>query len=227
MLRVRETRQFPSWQVKSSAMLLPFKSRLCALLHGVVLLTPGLAVVAFSTTTALAQSPNAQNPPPSTQDRPPAAMPNTAPRHSPEQELQLTIAAAGSDRAALVRNLEAYLKKYPESQSRPQIYRALVEANMQIQDNAHAAEYAERLVALSPEDMSITLLAIQLLERNGDEGALKRAQNYATRVLDFIARSSPDGRSPRVSLKEWQGEHQRDQMSVLLLRGRLAMKLND
>jgi cytochrome c biogenesis protein CcmG, thiol:disulfide interchange protein DsbE len=191
------------------------------------MLLVGLTVGAAFAQCADAQSANTQNSPSGTQSGTPGAKSATPPKRSPEQELQLTIEAAGSDRAALVRNLEAYLKKYPDAQSRPQIYRALVEADLQIQDTAHATEYAERLVALSPEDMSITLLAIQLLERNGDEAALKRAENYATRVLEFIARSSPDDRSPRVSLKEWQAEHQRDQMSVLLLRGRLAMKLKD
>src|SRR2546423_9456876 len=69
---------------------------------------------------------------------------------TPQEELQRTIDAAGNDRAALVRNLEAYLTKYPESQQRVQIYRALVEACLQLRDNARAADYAERIVALSP-----------------------------------------------------------------------------
>jgi thiol-disulfide isomerase/thioredoxin len=146
-------------------------------------------------------------------------------KQNPEQELQQSIESAGSDRASLVRNLEAYLKKYPESPSRIQIYRALVEADLQLQDNARATEYAERIVALSPEDMSMTLLTIELLERNGDEAALKRATTYATRVLDFIQQDSPEKRSQRVSPQEWQAEHQRDQMSVLVLRGRLYLKL--
>ncbi len=66
------------------------------------------------------------------------------------EELQQAIANAGNDRAALVRNLEAYLVKYPDSPQRPQIYRALVEANLQLRDTARAADYAERVVALAP-----------------------------------------------------------------------------
>src|SRR5579872_3321764 len=68
------------------------------------------------------------------------------------EELQQTIDAAGNDRAALVRNLEGYLVKYPEASQRPQIYRALVEASLQLRDTAKAAGYAERVVALTPED---------------------------------------------------------------------------
>src|ERR1700737_2525653 len=53
---------------------------------------------------------------------------------SPEDELQQAISKSGNDRGALVRNLEAFLKEYPDSRQRPQIYRALVEASLQLRD---------------------------------------------------------------------------------------------
>ena len=122
---------------------------------------------------------------------------------TPEEELQKAIGGAANDRVALVRNLEGFLKKYPDSAQRPQIYRALVEACLQLRDTTRAADYAERIVALTPEDMSMTLLTIDLLERHGDEAALRRAVNYSTRVLEYVQRSSADEKSPRVSLDEW------------------------
>jgi thiol-disulfide isomerase/thioredoxin len=142
-------------------------------------------------------------------------------------ELQRAIDRAGNDRAALVRNLEDFLKDYPESSQRPQIYRALVEASMQLRDSPRAAAYAERIVALTPEDMSMTLLAIQLLERSGDEAALRRAVNYSTRVLEFIDRTSAGEKSPKISKEEWEAEQKRDKVNILSLRGRLAFKLRD
>jgi thiol-disulfide isomerase/thioredoxin len=146
---------------------------------------------------------------------------------SPEEELQLAISNAGSDRAALVRNLETFLGNHRDAPQRPQIYRALVEASMQLRDTARAADYAERIVALNPDDISMTILAIQLLEQNGDEAGLRRATNYATRVIEFVERSSPDGKSPRISQEDWAAQRKRDRMSVLSLRGRLELKLND
>jgi thiol-disulfide isomerase/thioredoxin len=146
---------------------------------------------------------------------------------SPQQELQKAIEDASNDRAALVRNLEAYLQKYPETQQRPQIYRALVEASLQVRDNARATDYAERIVALTPDDISMTLLAIQLLERNGDSAGIRRAANYSSHMLDTIDRRTAEGKSPRQSTEEWENEKKRDLMSVLLLRGRLEMKLHD
>jgi thiol-disulfide isomerase/thioredoxin len=146
---------------------------------------------------------------------------------SPEEELQITVESAGSDRAALVRNLEVFLMKYPESPQRPQIYRALVEASMQLRDTVRAADYAERTVSLTPNDMSITLLAIQLLERNGDEAGLRRAVNYSSRVLEYVERTSVDEKSPKVSLEDWTTDKKRNQTTILNLRGRLYFKLHD
>jgi thiol-disulfide isomerase/thioredoxin len=146
---------------------------------------------------------------------------------APQEELQKAIEDAANDRAALVRNLEAYLQKYPETPQKPQIYRALVEASLQVRDPARATDYAERIVALTPEDISMTLLAIQLLERNGDDAGLRRAANYSSRVLESVEHSSPADKSPRQSPQEWENEKKRDLMSILLLRGRLEMKLHD
>jgi len=146
---------------------------------------------------------------------------------SPDQELQQAVNSAGTDRVALVRNLEDFLKKYPEAPNRSQIYRALVEASMQLRDNTRAAGYAERIIALNPEDISTTILAIQLLEKSGDEASLRRAVNYCARVLAFVDRASQGEKSPRLSQEEWATDRKRDQMSVLTLRGRLEFELKD
>src|ERR1700730_4812215 len=180
-------------------------------------------------TSARAQGENKTPPPPPPQEKKPATEKNSLLPKAPSSsdELQQAISSAGTDRAALVRNLEAFLVKYPESPQRPQIYRALVEASLQLRDPTHAAEYAERIVALTPEDMSITLVAIQLLQRTGDGPGLRRAINYAGRVLAFVERTALDEKSPQMSPEEWQLAKARDRSSVLLLRGQLYLKLKD
>jgi thiol-disulfide isomerase/thioredoxin len=171
------------------------------------------------------------------ESKPPQSAPNAKshpPKQSaqtkqptPDEELRQTIEAAGNDRVALVHNLESFLKKYPEAQQRVQIYRALVEASLQLRDNTRAADYAERIVALSPDDMSMTMLTIQLLERDDDEAALRRAKNYATRVLNFIDRGANAQKSPKISKEDWEAEQKRERMTLLLLRGRLYQKLHE
>ncbi|HUE43882.1 MAG TPA: thioredoxin domain-containing protein [Candidatus Sulfotelmatobacter sp.] len=145
---------------------------------------------------------------------------------TPDEQLQQAIDSAGNDRAALVRNLEAFLQKYPEAPQRSRIYRALVESNIQLRDSVRAMNYAERIIALNPDDISMTLIAIQLLEQNGDEAGLKRAVSYSTRVLDFVNRSN-DEKSPKVSQEEFVSSKNHDRMTVLVFRGRLYLKLHE
>src|ERR1700722_6482603 len=74
-----------------------------------------------------------------------------------EAALEKALADSGNDSAAMVRNLTNYLKKYPDSPRKAGVYRALVEACQQIQDAACAVEYAERLIAIHPDDADMML----------------------------------------------------------------------
>ena len=172
-----------------------------------------------------AQSPDATKQPPSYKKTP--SKQNAAKALTAAEELQKAINESGSDRAALVKNLQAFLEKFPDAPERPQIYRALVEACMQFKDDACATDYAERIVSLTPDDTSMTLLAVQLLERTGDQAGLRRAVTYVTRVNDSVKSTPVSEKSPRVSLEEWEGQKKRDESALLALRGRLEGRLND
>jgi thiol-disulfide isomerase/thioredoxin len=145
----------------------------------------------------------------------------------PDEELQRALNDAGSDRAALVRNLEAFLKKYPDYPNRTGIYRALVEASLQLKDDARASDYAERMVSLNPNDISMLLLAIELLERRYDEAGFRRAVSYSTRILDLVEHISSSERSPRVSVEQWELQKKGDLANTHFLRGDLYFKLRD
>jgi hypothetical protein len=136
-------------------------------------------------------------------------------------DLQKAIEDASNDRASLVKNLEAFLKKYPESTQRPQIYRALVESSLQLRDFPRAVDYSERLVALNPDDVSNTVLTIQLLNRYGDESGYRRAVFYCSRVLEYVDKTSQVDKSPRVSPDDWAVTKKMDKSSVYLVRGDL------
>ena len=144
---------------------------------------------------------------------------------SEQQELQTAIDDAGNDRAALARNLEAFLKKYPESSQRAQIYRALVEATLQLRDYPRATEYAERLVALRPDDTSITVLAIQLLDKYGDSSGWRRAITYCSRVIEQVSGISATEKSPRVSNEDWETEKKHDKAAAVACAGPAVPKI--
>jgi thiol-disulfide isomerase/thioredoxin len=172
----------------------------------------------------------------SKQTSPPATTPASAAKQTTlpvqkdpteQQQLQKAIDEAANDRAALVKNLEAFLKLYPESPERPQIYRALVESSLQLRDFARAVDYSERLVSLKPDDISNTLLTIQLLSRYGDVPGYRRAVFYCSRVLEYVDHAPETQKSPRVSVEEWENSKKKDKSSLFLVRGDLYEKLND
>jgi thiol-disulfide isomerase/thioredoxin len=150
-----------------------------------------------------------------------------APDLAEHQDLQKAIENAANDRAALVKNLEAFLQKYPESSERPKIYRALVESSLQLRDFPRAMDYSERLVSLNPNDISNTVLTIQLLNRYGDVPGYRRAVFYCSRVLEYVDHTPQAEKSPRVSPEDWETSKKRDKSSLLLVRGELYQKLND
>jgi len=97
-------------------------------------------------------------------------------------------------------------KKYPQAPERPQIYRALVEACLQLRDTPRAAGYAEHVVALTPEDMSITLLAIQLLEKTAMKPPCAARSITPRASFEYVRNSSDNEKSPRVSPQQWTAE---------------------
>jgi thiol-disulfide isomerase/thioredoxin len=140
--------------------------------------------------------------------------PSPAADASAEAALDKVFAASGNNRAELVRNLKQYLLEYPNSPRKPAIYRALVEACQQLQDDACALSYAERLIALEPDDSDMMLIAVDYLQGKADDPSLTRAAGYLTRVLDRVEKLPPDERPAGESLPRWEAK-QNDLRSVL------------
>jgi thiol-disulfide isomerase/thioredoxin len=197
------------------------------------LLPPGLLLLALAAAPAAAQPPPVHKTPQDAakpQQPPPEKKPKEAaepPADEAERALQEAVEAAGNDQAALLRNLEEYLKRFPDAPRKTQVYRALVEAAMQLRDRARALDYAERIIALHPEDSAMMLFAVDLLEELGGDRALARAVGYISRVLDRVEKIGATGKPARIAQADWDLEQQRLRMSVLLIRGRLAMRLRD
>jgi thiol-disulfide isomerase/thioredoxin len=145
----------------------------------------------------------------------------------PEMELQKTIADAGNDRGALVRNLERYLQRFPDAPRKAAVFRALVESCEQLQDDACALKYAEQLIALRPDDSEIMMLAVGLLQKQGEEASLTRAAGYVSRVLDRIDKTTATEKPARVSLAEWQQHHDELRAALYNLRGQIEKSQHD
>jgi cytochrome c biogenesis protein CcmG/thiol:disulfide interchange protein DsbE len=145
----------------------------------------------------------------------------------PEMELQKAIADAGNDRGALVRNLERYLQRFPDAPRKAGVFRALVESCEQVQDDACALKYSEQLIALRPDDSEIMMLAVGLLQKQGDDASLTRASGYVSRVLDRIDKTTAAEKPPRVSPAEWQQHHDDLRAALYNLRGQIEKSQHD
>jgi thiol-disulfide isomerase/thioredoxin len=180
------------------------------------LLLAFLAVALLLPSAATAQEPNASAP-----SSKAAQDAETKKQAEAEAELQKALADAGDDSAALVRDLTAYLARFPDSPRRPSIYRALVEACQQIRNNNCALDYAERFIALRPDDSQMMLLATSLLQKKGDDAGLVRASGYVSRVLDRVEKTPPEEKPSSESLAEWQDGHAQLLAALYYIRGQI------
>jgi len=167
------------------------------------------AILAWGAASATAQKSNsADSPAKAAQDA------DAKKQAEAEAELQKALADAGNDSAALVRNLTAYLAHFPDSPRRPGIYRALVEACEQIRNSDCALDYAERLIALRPDDSQMMLLAVSLLQKKGDDASLVRASGYVSRVLDRVEKMPAEEKPASESAAEFENG-QKELLAVL------------
>lgn len=203
-----------------------------------------LALTISGAALAQQQSPSSQTvppakSPPARQKKPAAAAqaspkPKSAPEPAepqdttpnPDAELQVAVQQAGNDNAALIRNLEGYLVRYPDSPRRAAIYRALLESEMQLQNQRRALEYAEQIIAIQPGDSQTLFLAATLLEKMPDDASQVRAIGYDTHLIELVAKADPESRSPQMTLEDWQAGRNKFTMNLYVLRGRIQRHLH-
>ena len=144
----------------------------------------------------------------------------------PDAELQIAVQQAGGDHAALVRNLESYLERHPDSPRRVPIYRALAQSEMQVHNEKLALEYAEKVIAIQPEDSQTMYLAAMLLEKMPDDASLLHGMDYDTRLIERIAKADPESRPQQMTLDDWQAGRKKFTTELYVLRGRTERQLN-
>jgi thiol-disulfide isomerase/thioredoxin len=139
---------------------------------------------------------------------------------TPEQdELNRTLAEAGNSPVDLIRGLEQYLKKYPETQQLPAIEKALAKAAMDSNDSARIVLYGEKALQMPPpDDTGLLDRVIRELIEKGDPDSAQQAIVYAARYEADIA--ALRGRTPPLHLTpgQWSEQLDRAQARALALR---------
>jgi thiol-disulfide isomerase/thioredoxin len=164
----------------------------------------------------------------------PAPKPETAPDGQdsktavldPEAELQIAVQTAGNDVPALVKNLEEYLVRYPDSPRRVPIYRALMQSELQAHNEKQALDYAEKVIAIQGDDIQTMFLAATILEKVPDDASRTHALDYDTRLIALVAKADPESRPQQMSLDDWQAGRNKFTMNLYVLRGRTERDLH-
>jgi len=144
----------------------------------------------------------------------------------PDAELQIVVQQAGNDPATLVKNLEAYLVKYPDSPRRTAIYRALLESEMQLHNSSSALEYAEKIIAVQPEDSQSMFLAVTILEKMPDDASQLHAIDYDSQLIERVSKADPESRPQQMTLDDWQAGRNKFMMDLYVLRGRMQHRMH-
>ncbi len=167
-----------------------------------------------------------QSPPPQTATKTDSSFDPGQNPPEPEGELQALVQQAGGDSAALIRNLEGYLARYPNTPHREEIYRGLLEAEMQIQNQKRALDYTEQMLGMNPDNTQMLYLAVTLLEKMPDDASQTKAIGYDTHLIEIIAKANPEARSPQTTLEDWQAARMKFTSNLYVMRGRLEKNLH-
>jgi thiol-disulfide isomerase/thioredoxin len=122
-----------------------------------------------------------------------------------KQALDEALSQAGSA-PDIIRALEAHLAKFPNSQRRADIERALAKASMETSDDRRIVLYGERVLKAQPDDLQLLeRVARALLAGAPGKAEFERALGYAKRYEAGIRDVEKDGPPPR-GKADWREE---------------------
>jgi thiol-disulfide isomerase/thioredoxin len=131
----------------------------------------------------------AQNPAPQS-----AAAQRTAEKRALEaqesQALQDAVRSSEDNPQVLIKNLEAFLERFPASAQRAQVLQAIYKSALRANDPQTAAKYGEELLGLNPGDPALLSSLVDLFDRQDDASSRAKALQYA---MKFVERAEREG----------------------------------
>ncbi len=150
-----------------------------------------------------------------------------APLPSPEEEsqaLQKALTSASGNPQTLIKNLEQFLARFPQTQHREEVLPTIFREALRANDPGTAATYAEKLLEVNPENSDVFRTLVDLLERQSDAPSRERAIRYATRFVERSEKLGRESRPPDVPAEKWQEGKSLMRATAYFLRGRLYAK---
>jgi thiol-disulfide isomerase/thioredoxin len=131
---------------------------------------------------------------------PSAAPPKAAAQPSSEdQELQAlkdAVNSSASSPQALIKNLQAFLERFPKTSRRERVLTVIYQSALQANDAQTAIEYGEKLLELKPDDVGLLSSLVDLLDRQGGDSSHAKALQYATRYVERAEKEAKESTPP-------------------------------
>jgi len=105
-----------------------------------------------------------------------------APANDERAALQESLGEVGSSQIDFIRALEKHLTKYPKSEQRGELERAILKAAMEIKDQRRTIIYGEKALAADPANFEVLERVSRYLLVDDDKEKAKRALDYAKRL---------------------------------------------
>jgi thiol-disulfide isomerase/thioredoxin len=143
-----------------------------------------------------------------------------------ESELRQALGEAGSSTVDFIRVLESHLSRYPETERRAELERALAKAALEAKDDRRIVLYGQRVLAREPDDLQLLdRVARALLAGEGsDEERSARALKYA-RLFEEGVRAAAKDKPSRVGAAKWREDVDQGLARALALQARAVGNL--
>lgn len=150
---------------------------------------------------------------------------SAAPREEQEQgALNKAFDDAAGNPQILIKNLEEFLKKYPDSMRREQVLRTIYRQAQQSNDPANAAFAGEELLKTNPEDFTLLTGVIELLSRQDDAESLQEALGYADKFVESTLQLTPEGLPGDIPPAKFDETRALMQAAAYAIRARIYVK---
>ena len=150
-----------------------------------------------------------------------------APSTSAQDEadaLDKAVSSAQRDPQALIKNLEDFLARFPQSARREQVLGSIYRQALQSNQPHIAAEYAEKLLEIHPEDPNLLSSLVDLLDRGTDAPSRAQAALFATRFVDYVEKLAKQPKPADVTDARWQDAIALMRATAYLMRGKVYAK---
>lgn len=150
--------------------------------------------------------------------------PAKQPTDAEQQALMKAVNESANSPLDLLRSLEAYLQKYPDTVQRPDIEFTIAKAAIELKDDRRIVQYGERVLGRTKDDvLMLDRVSQSLLALGGTENAQKAIQ-YARTLEDLI-----DGMGQATGTGAAQKQDDRDlaRARMLLVQSRARAVLNE